>query len=195
MHRVRGMTFALSALALVAVVTPPAFAATPVSRDRHCVGSAGQPGRPTPAAPLCFATYAESVAYLTGGDITLTPDAQFAPTDSALLAQINGAAVSITSTFVLSIEYTNSAFGGSTFTFTGPTDCAAGDYFVGSMPSGWNDVISSSQPFSSCWALHYENAGATVSGGPTGDSINCYNTTVCTSMGTMNDRTSSMRWV
>jgi hypothetical protein len=79
-----------------------------------------------------------------------------------------------------------------TYTFTWSSDCSATNIAWSSMPSGWNDVISSSRPGPTCDAIHYDNTGATPNTPPAGDSYAC--PSACSSLGTMNDRTSSMRW-
>jgi hypothetical protein len=92
--------------------------------------------------------------------------------------------------YVLSIDYVNANYGGSSYVWTAPGEClsSGGVYSVTSMPSGWNDVISSYNDYSNCFHNpHYENAGwkgASVDCGPACSYVG----------GAMNDRTSSEKW-
>ena len=90
-------------------------------------------------------------------------------------------------TVVLSIDYRDSGFGGTSLTWydSGTAGCAANTYSASSMPSGWNDQVSSSHRYDSCTHNpHYEhvNFGGAI-----------YPCT-CSSMGVMNDKTSSEKW-
>lgn len=95
---------------------------------------------------------------------------------------------------VLGVEYEHGGFGGATLIFlspktgcTGPTNDV--DDLLDSMPSGWDNLISSYRTFGSpiCFANHFENSfeggaqtGFTGTNSFIGD--------------TMNDRTSSIEW-
>lgn len=92
-------------------------------------------------------------------------------------------------TYVIGIDYYDANYKGASLAWTGYSPCTA-DPFYGapSMPSGWNDVISSYKDYSNCnHNPHWENnnyAGAVVSCGPN-----------CSYVGNaMNDRTSSEKW-
>ena len=90
---------------------------------------------------------------------------------------------------VIGIDYVNSNFQGNTLTWTEPNGgCKAGTSFqASSMPSGWNDVVSSARSFGNCNTYtHFENAGFT------GSELNCGGQ--CATMGAMNDKTSSEKW-
>jgi hypothetical protein len=180
---------------MIAGGSASAQAADPAQQgQQHCVQQVTVAGQPPPAA-RCFVTYAGAVAYLTGGRVQLASDLAAEPDgtgSSALDQQINAAEVAL-SVHVLSTEYVGASFSGSTYTFTWSSDCSALNIAWASMPSGWDNVISSSRPGATCDAIHYDNSGAGPNSPPSGDSYAC--PSACSGLGTMNDRTSSMRWV
>jgi hypothetical protein len=94
-------------------------------------------------------------------------------------------------TTVLSIDYMNASYGGASYTWTSTsvTSCTYWPEFEEpSMPSGWNDDISSYRDYAGCnYNPHYENINY---GGAISD---C--TPDCSYIGAaMNDRTSSEAW-
>lgn len=183
--------FAVAAAFIVSLVVSPTTTATP--KQDHCIihlepALPGQASRVTPGA--CFATLAESVMAATGNRIQLPNDATLDEIDQALEAQDAAAAADAGTavTYVLSIEYMATDQTGSSRSFTGGAPCTATrGYNMGSMPSGWNDVISSSRGYSNCNKVeHYEHInyrGAVRACTPT-----------CNTMGIMNNETSSMWW-
>jgi hypothetical protein len=87
----------------------------------------------------------------------------------------------------ISIDYDSSGFTGSTLTWTVANSfgCVGGSYQAGSMPSGWNDRVSSAHSYGGCSVnAHYHDANFLGSG------INC----TCSTMGTMSNQTSSETW-
>ncbi|MFJ8311160.1 hypothetical protein [Streptomyces sp. NPDC094147] len=105
-----------------------------------------------------------------------------------------GAATSATSatpaSTVIGIEFVDANYQGATYTVTGGT-CTSTlsdvDWYINSMPAGWNDVISSFHSYANCWTKLYENinrTGATY--GFIGDSSYVGDA--------MNDRASSIEW-
>lgn len=92
---------------------------------------------------------------------------------------------------VISIDYIDLNFGGASYTWTiSASGCVSGGptYFVTSMPSGWNDDISSYHAYANCHHNpHYENNNFT------GAVSNC--ASICLYIGdAMNDQTSSEKW-
>lgn len=95
---------------------------------------------------------------------------------------------------VVGQEFQHANFGGAVLTVqvapngwacTGPTNDV--DLQTGSMPGGWNDVISSYKNFANCWTRHFQHnnfGGASI--GYSDDSAFVGNA--------MNDQTSSIRW-
>jgi hypothetical protein len=88
----------------------------------------------------------------------------------------------------ISIDYDSSGFTGSTLTWTvsDTAGCSDGStYSAASMPTGWNDRVSSAHSYNGCANnVHYQNSNFL------GSAISC----TCSSMGTMNNQTSSERW-
>ncbi|WP_159047775.1 hypothetical protein [Streptomyces sp. WM6378] len=91
---------------------------------------------------------------------------------------------------VIGIEFVDANFQGATYTVTGGTCTATTsdvDFYINSMPGGWNDVISSFRSYANCYTKLYEDnnrTGATY--GFVGDSSYVGNA--------MNDRASSIEW-
>jgi hypothetical protein len=102
------------------------------------------------------------------------------------LAGATAATAAPDTNYVLSIDYKSADFGGSTFTWYQTTTC--GSFQQGSMPSGWNDVISSVAAYSGCATTLFHDSNF---GQPT------YLITVngnAAHLGDMNDQTSSQKW-
>ena len=183
--------FVVATTFVVSFAMPSALTAAP--KKDHCIihlepALNGQESRATPGA--CFATLAESVMAATGNRVQLPKDATVEAIDQALQAHDTAAAADAgtAATYVLSIEYNGTYQSGSSRSFTGSAPCTATlGYKMGSMTSGWNDVISSSRGYSNCNKIeHYEHAdhrGAVRACTPT-----------CNTMGIMNNETSSLWW-
>jgi hypothetical protein len=88
--------------------------------------------------------------------------------------------------FVLSIDYKDANSRGATLTWTQSTGC--GTFQAASMPSGWNDVVSSVVTDSGCANTLYKNmnfGGSTFSIGRNSSAAN---------LGSFNDQKSSEKW-
>lgn len=162
--------------------------------ERHCVGRAQavKPGESLPASSdqsqwECFDTFSEAISFATKGAVRLPATAKPADLEEEDLKVASAASGS--SDYVIGIEYTDAGFSGNGYIFTAPGPC--GTLFVGSLPYGVNDTISSAQAFSGCnnsW--HYENFNGPLGGGA---QVNCG--PACSYIGdAMNDRTSSIFW-
>jgi hypothetical protein len=160
--------------------------------QRHCVvASLAQPqdgataGEANAAPAQCFETFPAAIAAATRGRVQLPPSATPETVDDRTL---NGNAVTPSATFVIGIEFVDANFQGATLTITSSVTCSGFVHTISSMPSGWNDVISSAKAFSNCNnSFHFEN----INFG--GAQVNCG--TACGFVGSaMNDRTSSIRW-
>jgi hypothetical protein len=150
----------------------------------------------------CFDTFADSIYYVSDGAIELPADA----TPGEYLDEIEEATRKSGQSFkstIVSIDYKNSSYGGSSLTWTG-SDPGCNQYSCGflglskcrkshsasSMPSGWNDVVSSSKAFSGCDnnVLYEHNDFGGANSGDT-----CHPN--CSSVGgAMDDRASSRKW-
>ncbi len=89
------------------------------------------------------------------------------------------------SSVLVGIEYSSSGYGGSSLALYGSSGsgCYGGvTYGFSSLPGGWNNVISSAQGFNGCDGRHYDATGYG------GSFVDC----TCSSMGAMDNRTSSI---
>jgi hypothetical protein len=160
----------------VAITEPTAAAAAPATgaRPAHCVL------RPTPegAAPVgvvCLPTFRAAISVATGGRVTDAPlDARAALADPGFTARLTAGTTAgrvapdggsgTDSSLVLGIEYSDANFGGSTLTLTGAAACDNSsdiDVQFGSLPSGWNDQISSVRGFNLCEQVLYRDVNFT----------------------------------
>jgi hypothetical protein len=165
-----GLLTAAAAGTFVTTTTATAAAPAKAAVPAHCVLRSGA----APAQAVCVATFRAAISVATGGRITdapLDPRAALAdPRFTARLAATAGGREGpdagpgggdvTASTLVLAIEYSDVNFGGTTLTLTGPTACdnsADVDVQFGSLPSGWNDQISSFRGFNLCDQVLYRD--------------------------------------
>jgi hypothetical protein len=123
---------------------PPRASATP-----HCALVAGS------TAARCFGTYRAAVAFGTGGRVTDAPlSAQAAALDPAFARTISALPAATTaSTTLLGTEYADANFSGASLSLFGGGRCdnsSDADFRFASLPSGWNDRITSFRSFSNC---------------------------------------------
>jgi hypothetical protein len=187
---------AVLAAAALAVLGAAAPAAAAASDGPACVVAVENPDRTT-----CFATFREALDFASGGEVRYGPkNAGDALRDPAFRAAVDAAntkadrqvrAGALSSGTVISIEYENTGHGGSHLIYTGSSgNCSTStgnvDYQVSSMPSGWNNRLSSFLSFANCWVQHWESTGHNgASVGPTGSR---------TSLGLLDNHTSSIIW-
>jgi len=173
-------TLATASLGVAAVASAAPAAGSP--GGEACVAELAplEPGQATSAVVSyqCFDTLAESVAFATDGAVRVPSTSTTVEEDDE--ASIEAAATSS----LLGIEYTGSSWTGSSLAlYGGGSGCSSGaSYGFASMPGGWNNVISSARSYSGCTSRHYDGTSYT------GSSYLCG----CGSMGTMNNRTSSI---
>lgn len=188
------VTTSAAATVMLAGTLAGAASAAPAPEQKaetHCIQPVGAAGSKA-VEPSCFPTYAEVVRSLTKGAITLPRDAKAYDSTLSQDAALEKAAAAA-ATYILSTEYKDSRFRGDSISYTGPTDCNNGSY-GGNLASGWNNTIGSSKAYSSCWAVHFDNAGATTTTSPPGSSISVTDNISFGQLGAMNDATTSMRW-
>lgn len=173
----------------------------PSAERPHCVAtSVAQPiGANTPMPPAkssvppvrCFATFSEAIFAATSGRVQL---AQSATPETVDEQTLNGDkttnatfAISPNATFVIGLENEHINFQGATFTVSSGVTCVGFTHtFSFANVAGWNDVISSARAFSNCnHSIHFDNIFS-------GSQIDCG--TSCSSMGAMNDHTTTVRW-
>lgn len=125
-----------------AAARPPSAAAP------HCVLAAGD--RQT---PRCFATFPAAIAAATGGRVDTAPASPTAAVrDPGFTAAVESAAVTAGAVLV-GIESADLNYGGASLSMTAPGRCDNSldvDYRFPSLPSGWNDRISSFRSYSNC---------------------------------------------
>lgn len=154
---------------------------------QHCIAQVAplQVGQaPPPVSNFqCFATFSQALAAATGGKVQTAPD--FRP-DDLTQAMLSSPATDT----VLGVDYWDSNFSGSTYTWytTHTAGCTDGSSYGGNLPSSWNDQISSARGYAGCNdMIHYENSNYG------GSSRDCHQDwTSCATMGVMNDQTSSV---
>lgn len=136
----------------------------------------------------CFRTFADAIYVATAGtvrlDSNITPDSL----TQELLAPSTTASSVVIGVDYGAIEF-NTGHGTHTWTGTqGPCSPTLG-YGVSSMPSGWNDAVSSARSYSDCNQYkHFENTWSQ------GTSITCNQGDTCRLMGYMDNKTSSETW-
>lgn len=165
------------------------------AENRHCVAALEPGGAGVKLSKVtsfsCYPTLSDAILAATDGAVWLPPEkdlgAQLDQLDAQQLKKARKPS-DAKATFVVAIDYVNASFQGATLTWTAPTACnSTHSYQASSMPSGWNDVVSSTRGFANCNTnVLYENSnfgGALQICSPN-----------CSGLGAMNDKTSSRSW-
>ena len=162
----------------------PAHAQRAASQPQDCVAEAEPDGSMVTPTATCYSSFAASIAAATGGRIRLPASAK---PSSITPAQIRAwDAVPATTTFVLSIDWKDINFTGGSLTWTQSTDC--GSFQAASMPSGWNDVVSSVVTSADCANSLFQNTNFG------GTRLDISKNTSRSTIGSFNDLTSSEKW-
>mgnify|MGYP000920186108 CR=1 FL=1 len=138
----------------------------------------------------CFNSFSESIKAATKGRANLDPSVRPPDvTDEMLNSVGDKSSTSTTAQIVIGIDFDNTNYGGSTYTWvvttSGCTDTVF--YSVSSMPAGWDNRVSSAKAYSNCnYFYHYQNINF---GTP---SVVC--NTDCSGMGSLDNATSSEKW-
>jgi hypothetical protein len=135
----------------------------------------------------CFPTFSNAIEFATGGTATVDESINSAEFTQEMLGP-----QAVNTTTIIGIWWEHpqysTAQGGRTLTWT--TDfanvCSGTAYGGTTMPTGWNDIVSSAYVYSNC--TDFENYQHSSYGGLR---IDC--TPGCPAMGSMNDQTSSWR--
>jgi len=160
----------------------PAAGAVPT----NCVADAPALGATAAQTPVCFVRFDDAIAYATGGKIHLADAATPRAVTDTEMSGATAATASPNTVYVLSIDYKDASFGGATFTWTQGSPC--GIFSSATMPSGWNDAVSSVVAFNGCAVSLFQN----ISWGGTRFAIGVNGS--ASSMGTFNDQASSEKW-
>jgi Peptidase inhibitor family I36 len=150
---------------------------------QNCVAQALPAGSMVTPTATCYATFSAAIKAATGGRVTLPATAKPGSVTPAMIDAWNAAPAT---TFVLSIDYKDANFGGGSLTWTQSSDC--GKFQAASMPSGWNDVVSSLVTGTNCANSLYQN----VRFG--GTRLDVSKNTSRSGLGSFNDLTSSQKW-
>ncbi len=143
----------------------------------------------------CYATFPEAISAATGGRVHLPANISGSQLTPAMLQPAQSGASPLSSTCdpgcggtVIGIDWMNANYLGDTLTYTtnNSAGCSQGaNFYFSSMPSGWNDDVSSAHSYQSCFNFeHFYDVGF---GYPMYD---CPPS--CANMGAANDQTSSV---
>ena len=183
----------LGAAALVAGVTGQASATTLGGAPApSCVVTAipsDAVQRTAPGAPTCFDDLAGAIAYATGGLVHIAPTV-----DTVTQGQLDGGARAArargddaASSIIIGIEYKDPGYSGASRVYNvHATPCSGGGNYSEPDLRGdsFNDSISSARAYAGCQSTHYQYAQYTGS----------LKACTCSSMGYMDDRTTSIYW-
>jgi len=155
-------------LVVVGLVGEPA-AATGAEPSRsgaaHCVVELRPLGSTFVPSPVCFETQGDATGFAR---------------DAVGSSSARGALAST----ILGTAYKDANGGGSSFTFWGSSGCAGVVFGFSSLPSGWDNSISSAGGSNGCWATLYSTTGYG------GSRLNC--TAWCGSVYSLNDNVRSI---
>ncbi len=165
--------------------------------SRHCVlaldpiPQGGSADDVAVGEPTCYDSFAEAIEVATGGRVSLDPDASTVKQQDLQDARAISTPTAQVARPLLGVEYQNSSYGGDTLVLYGSsgTGCYAGEWYgFPSMASlSFDNRISSAKMYSNCVGKHH--AGSSY----TGDYTYCDST--CSSLGSLNDRTSSIKFI
>jgi peptidase inhibitor family I36 len=150
---------------------------------KYCVARAEPTGSTVTPAATCYSSFAASVFAATSGRVRLPASEK---PGSVTPGQLNAGGDDPATTYVLSIDWMNVNFTGSSLTWEQTSKC--GSFQVSSMPSGWNDVVSSVETFSGCANTLYQN----INFG--GNTFSIGRNSSAATLGSLNDETSSQKW-
>jgi hypothetical protein len=136
----------------------------------------------------CFDNFADSISAATNGRVLLNHSARPNEVTNEILNSNNGLS-SLSSQVVIGIDWDDTNFGGSsnTWTVSGSGCSNSVKYSASSMPSGWDNRVSSARGYSGCnYYYHYQDTNYG------GSSVVC--NTECATMGSLDNATSSEKW-
>ena len=159
-----------------------------IAPGTHCVSTTLPTGADEELEPpICFGTFAESIAYATDGLVQLPDDATTVTQEQldSGYDQVSSDGIGIQA-IVIGISYWDSGHSGSSWAHTASSGCdddSGYEWYISGGFAGWNDEISSAQGFSGCQGVYFEHAnfvGASIATSWSG--------------GAMSDRASSVYW-
>lgn len=153
----------------------------------YCVVEASPAGGKVAAravAPQCFGSFAAAVSFATDGTVRLP----WTATEVSQAQLDAGRAEDRLASTVIGIEYEHTSFGGTEWIIAQASGCNDGgaEVWLRSDLTGtaMNNTISSARTYGGCKSRHFEHANFG------GSSYLCG----CSQMGTMSDKTTSIRW-
>ncbi len=181
------LTISLAGLVLAsgaaAASATPAHAQRAASQPQNCVAEAAPAGSMVTPTATCYSSFAASIAAATGGRIRLPASTKPGSITRAEISAWNAVPATV---FVLSIDWKDANYSGASLTWTQSTDC--GRFQAASMPSGWNDVVSSVVTSADCANSLFQN----INFG--GSRLDISRNTSRATLGSFNDLTSSEKW-
>jgi hypothetical protein len=151
----RALAVLAAAVPLVLALAGPAAAVPPATAAGHCALVAGS------TTARCFSTYRAAVAYGTGGRVTDAPlSARAAALDPSFARAMSALPTATLASTLLGTEYANANFSGASLSLFGGGRCddsSDADFRFPSLPTGWNDRISSFRSFSNCAQQLFRN--------------------------------------
>jgi hypothetical protein len=166
-----------------AATAAPASHHKAASQSQYCVAMAEPAGSTAQPVATCYSTFAASIFAATSGRVRLPASAK---PGSVTADRLNSGAAVPNTTFVLSIDWANANFVPPSLTWEQSTKC--GSFQASSMPSGWNDVVSSVETFNGCANTLYQNVGFG------GNTFSIARNSSVAGLGSFNDETSSEKW-
>ena len=189
---ISGLLLYGSAAAATAATHHQAGTRGPSSSAQNCVAEAEPAGSMVTPTATCYSTFSAAIRAATGGRVRLPATATPASVTPAMIHQWNarpeasGRPEGPATTFVLSIDFKDANLSGPSLTWTQSSDC--GKFQAASMPSGWNDVISSLVTSADCANSLYQNNNFG------GMRLDISKNTTRNGLGSFNDITSSQKW-
>lgn len=180
----------LSLVAFLAIGGTAAASAAPSHPDKatgkkYCVARAEPTGSTATPVATCYSSFAASIFAATSGRVRL-PASERPGSVTPNQLNTSGDDPPPPTTFVLSIDWANVNFTGPSLAWEQTSKC--GSFQASSMPSGWNDAVSSVETFSGCANTLYEN----INFG--GDTFSIGRNSSAATLGSFNDKTSSEKW-
>lgn len=164
-----------------------------VRAEKHCLARsevAGAPGTQI-SNPDCYPSFSEAIYAATDGAVFLPPDESVENQLEVLRTELDSIANASTTgsgSVILGVDYEHANYGGSTYTYLGPTGCnSATSHSFSTITAGFDNIVSSTRGYSGCNRnILYEQSNF---GGAT---LTCSSN--CSGLGVMNDAASSRRF-
>lgn len=190
------MTGAHVILSLLAFASAATAAPPSAGGGKHCVAKL-EPARGdasqliVSAPPECYPTFRDAIFFATRGTILLPSKEPFGVQLDILEQELKArkSELSALSTYVVAVDYEHINYGGLSLTWESSAPCTPeAGWYAANMPSSWwNDRLSSTRGYSDCSKnVLWEHPNWT------GQKLTCRPN--CSSVGTMNDKTSSREW-